>query len=96
MDMSDAVKFAARDSIAPDMPPLAVERATLHGFLRSSRAEHKEIYRIIDEAEFVDPVSYRTHYETIAARILERLRAGMDAGAFDDRVGKSKPGRSWA
>ena len=29
-------------------------------------ADHKEVYRIIDEAEFVDPAGFRTHYETTA------------------------------
>jgi AcrR family transcriptional regulator len=28
--------------------------------------QHKEIYRIIDEAEFVDPASYRAHYTNSA------------------------------
>lgn len=80
-DMSDAVKIAARDAIDERMAPLEVERAALAGFLEFA-AEHKEIYRIIDEAEFVDPQSYRTHYETIAARILDRLRAGAASGDF--------------
>ncbi len=74
-DMSHAVKAAARTAIADVEPPLDIERAALQGFLDFA-AEHKEVYRIIDEAEFVDPASYRTHYETIAARIMERLEAG--------------------
>jgi AcrR family transcriptional regulator len=82
-DMSDAVKVAARDAIAPDMRGLEIERAALAGFLKFA-AEHKEIYRIIDEAEFVDPLSYRAHYETIAARIHDRLKAGAAAGEFQD------------
>ena len=80
-DMSEAVKHAARDAIDASMAPLEVERAALCGFLEFA-AEHKEIYRIIDEAEFVDPHSYRAHYETIAARILDRLKAGAATGHF--------------
>jgi len=78
-DMSEAVKRAAREALTEPMSALEVERAALEAFLRFA-AEHKEIYRIIDEAEFVDPASYRKHYETVAARILERLQAGAAKG----------------
>jgi AcrR family transcriptional regulator len=42
--------------------------------------EHKEIYRIIDEAEFVDPENYRAHYTTTAERIRHRLEAAISRG----------------
>ncbi len=80
-DMSEAVKRAAREALTEPMPALDIERAALSAFLRFA-TEHKEIYRIIDEAEFVDPQSYREHYETIAERILERLREGEKAGEY--------------
>ena len=41
---------------------------------------HKEIYRIIDEAEFVDPESFRAHYATTADRIAQRLQAAAERG----------------
>lgn len=91
-DMSDAVKVAARDAISGDMAPLEIERVALSAFLRFA-ATHKEVYRIIDEAEFVDPQSYRTHYETIASRIEERLQAGVTAGAMRPGVGEVE---AWA
>lgn len=78
-DMSDAVKRAAREALVEPMGALEIERAALAAFLRFA-AEHKEIYRIIDEAEFVDPASYRTHYETIAVRIHQRLIDGAASG----------------
>ena len=53
--------------------------AALELFLRFAR-EHRDIYRIIDEAEFVDPRSYREHYETTATRIAARLVAARDKG----------------
>ena len=43
--------------------------------------DHKEVYRIIDEAEFVDPAGFRTHYETAAARIAARLEEATAKGA---------------
>ena len=78
-DMSEAVKVAARDALAQPASAIERERAALTAFLRFA-AEHKEVYRIIDEAEFVDPDSYRLHYETTGARILERLREGALRG----------------
>lgn len=86
-DMSEAVRVAARGAIEPAMPPLAIERAALAAFLAFA-AEHKEIYRIIDEAEFVDPESYRRHYETTASRIAERLAAGSAQGDFREQLGE--------
>ena len=91
-DMSEAVRVAAREAIAPEMAPLEVERAALAAFLAFA-ADHKEIYRIIDEAEFVDPDSYRRHYETTAARIGERLAAGSANGDFRQGLGEAE---AWA
>jgi hypothetical protein len=46
------------------------------------RRNTRKSNRIIDEAEFVDPASYRTHYETVAERITARLAAGSASGEF--------------
>lgn len=91
-DMSEAVRVAAREAVEPEMPPLEIERAALAAFLAFA-SDHKEIYRIIDEAEFVDPDSYRRHYETTAARIGERLAGGREAGAYREGLGEVE---AWA
>lgn len=91
-DMSENVRTSARSALHEGMSGLEIERAALAAFLRFA-AEHKEIYRIIDEAEFVDPASYRAHYETIAARIADRLRAGSASGEFRDGLGELE---AWA
>jgi len=91
-DMSENVRASARAALAPEMSAIAIERAALTAFLRFA-AEHKEIYRIIDEAEFVDPASYRTHYETVAERITARLGAGSARGEFRDGLGEIE---AWA
>ena len=91
-DMSESVKRAARDALTEPMTAFEVEKAALRGFLEFA-SEHKEIYRIIDEAEFVDPASYRTHYETIAARIRDRLQQGADRGEFRSGLGEA---HAWA
>lgn len=91
-DMSEMVRTSARSALTQGMSALEIERAALAAFLRFA-AEHKEVYRIIDEAEFVDPASYRTHYETIAARIADRLRAGTASGELRDGLGELE---AWA
>ena len=82
-DMSARVKVNVGHALDAKTPALEAERQALAAFLAFAR-EHKEIYRIIDEAEFVDPESYRRHYESTAARILERLQAGVEAGELRD------------
>lgn len=91
-DMSEKVRTSARLALHDGMGALEIERAALAAFLRFA-AEHKEVYRIIDEAEFVDPASYRAHYETIAARIADRLRAGGESGEFRAGLGELE---AWA
>jgi AcrR family transcriptional regulator len=91
-DMSENVRSSARAALAPEMSAIDIERAALTAFLRFAR-EHKEIYRIIDEAEFVDPASYRTHYETVAERITARLAAGSARGEFREGLGELE---AWA
>ena len=79
-DMSERV----RDHVAPVLAQqprtgIAAEGAALEAFLVFAR-EHKEIYRIIDEAEFVAPENWRAHYLNTAARILERLQTARARG----------------
>lgn len=79
-DMSGRV----RDHVAPVLGSHAggaieAEGVALEAFLDFARS-HKEIYRIIDEAEFVAPEDWRAHYLNTAARILERLQAARERG----------------
>jgi len=80
-DLSNRVRVTAAQALNSDMSPLETERSALAAFLSFAR-EHKEIYRIIDESEFVDPASYRSHYESTARRILERLHKGAALGVY--------------
>ena len=68
---------------APD--EISAERIGLESYLGFVR-EHKEIYRIIDEAEFVDYASYRSHYETTVARVRQRLENGAARGEIRSDV----------
>lgn len=96
-DMSGQVKSGAATAVAElfeqgEPSALDVEETALASFLRFA-SEHKEIYRIIDESEFVDPAAYRAHYEGAAARILERLQAGVTKGELRDDIEEA---HAWA
>ncbi|KQN05345.1 TetR family transcriptional regulator [Sphingomonas sp. Leaf25] len=78
-DMSAQVRDHVAPAIRDADGQIAAERAGLFEFIRFVRA-HKELYRIIDEAEFVDPASFRRHYATTAERILARLQAAAQRG----------------
>lgn len=78
-DMSTQV----RDHVAPAFKDatdaIDGERRALESFLTFAR-KHRDVYRIIDEAEFVEPGAYREHYETTAKRIAARLATARDSG----------------
>lgn len=78
-DMSDQVRDRVAPAIRAAPEQIAAERAGLLEFIAFVRG-HKEIYRIIDEAEFVDPDSFKLHYATTADRIAARLRAAAARG----------------
>ena len=91
-DMSESVAAIVSAQVPPEAAGLDRERQALAAFLGFAR-EHKEIYRIIDEAEFADPASYRAHYEGTAARIAARFDQNVAAGTMspgDNEV------RAWA
>lgn len=78
-DMSAQVRDTVGPVIAAAPDRLAGERAGLEAFLRFVR-QHKELYRIIDEAEFVDHDSYRRHYQSTVDGYVASLRAAHARG----------------
>jgi len=91
-DLSDRVRIHAATTQNANKTAVETEQMALMAFLRFAR-DHKEIYRIIDEAEFVDPLSYRRHYESTAQRIFERLRRAGDNGELQDNLHEA---HAWA
>lgn len=55
------------------------ERAGLLAFFRFL-AEHKKLYRIIRQAEFVDEAAYRRYYDRLASGYVAGLRDAMKRG----------------
>ncbi|MEZ0497380.1 TetR/AcrR family transcriptional regulator [Sphingomonas sp. IW22] len=91
-DMSAQVRDHVAPAIRTAPDGIAAEQAGLRHFIEFVRA-HKEIYRIIDEAEFVDADSFRLHYATTAERIEARLRAAAARGEVRADVGAA---HAWA
>jgi AcrR family transcriptional regulator len=84
-DMSAQVRRTVGPVIAAEPDRLEGERKGLAKFLNFVR-EHKELYRIIDEAEFVDPPSYRAHYEDTVNGYLASLKDAASKGQVRDDV----------
>lgn len=84
-DMSNRVRDHVAPAIRAAPDQIAAERAGLLEFIAFVRG-HKELYRIVDEAEFVDPASFRDHYATTAERIAARLKAGAARGEIRSDV----------
>ncbi len=78
-DMSAQVRKTVGPVMAAETDRLEGERKGLAQFLSFVR-RHKELYRIIDEAEFVDPPSYRAHYENTVAGYVASLKDAADKG----------------
>jgi AcrR family transcriptional regulator len=78
-DMSAQVRDHVAPVLSESLDTLDGEGRALASFLDFVRT-HRQVYRIIDEAEFVDPEGFRKHYVTTAERIAARLQAGKDKG----------------
>lgn len=94
-DMSRQVRDYVYPQLEGSTDGIDRERRGLASYLRFV-VDHKEVYRIIDEAEFVDPAGFRTHYETAAARIAARLADATAKGEIRDDGELANEVRAWA
>ena len=95
-DLSDLVRTRVAPMLEGEGDAIDRERRALAALL-DLIASRKSVYRIIDEAEFVDPAGYGRHYTGAAERIAGRLRDAAAKGevvreesAFAEEV------RAWA
>lgn len=58
---------------------LAIEEAGLRSFLRYA-AEHRDLYRIVFESQYIDPELFRWYYERMAQGYTQGLASAMEAG----------------
>lgn len=84
-DMSAQVRLTVGPVMAAEPNRLEGERKGLAKFLEFVR-KHKELYRIIDEAEFVDPSSYRQHYEDTVNGYLASLKDAAVKGQLRNDI----------
>lgn len=91
-DMSQATRQHVAEAVkgAPDR--LAAERMGLEAFIAFAR-RHRELYRIIEEAQFVADDVYREHYRTFVDGYRRNLAAAAERGEIVD--GADEP-RAWA
>ena len=94
-DMSDQVRTFVASAIEGMADGFEAEERTLAAYL-DFVVGHREVYRIIDEAEFVDPSGYRTHYDNAAKRIAARLEAATERGEVKDDGPLANEVRAWA
>lgn len=86
-DMSGQVRTHVGPHILDAPDRLTGERLGLQAFLEFVRT-HQALYRILDEAEFVDPPSWRAHYETTVEGYVASLTAAAARGEVRGDVGE--------
>lgn len=91
-DMSHAVRQHVAEAVRDAPDRLAAERIGLAAFIAFVR-KHRELYRIIEEAQFVAPDVYREHYLTFADGYRRNLASASARGEI--KAGDDEP-RAWA
>jgi len=77
--LSEQIRICVAPALSAATDSLDAERRALVAYLQFVET-HKQVYRLVDEAETVDPEGFRRHYEVTVERIRARLAAGIDAG----------------
>lgn len=88
--MSQRTREQAVEAVATAPDRLTAERMGIEAFIEFAR-QHKSIYRIITEAEFVAPEAYREHYEGFA----QAYRANLQRAALKGEI-REGDFESWA
>ena len=91
-DMSQATRQHVAEAVRDAPDRLTAERLGLEAFIGFVR-QHRELYRIIEEAQFVAQDVYREHYLTFAEGYRRNLAAARARGEIAD--GADEP-RAWA
>jgi len=97
-EMSRATRAHVAEAVKDAPDRLAAERIGLEAFIAFVR-KHPELYRIIEEAQFVAHDAYREHYQTFAEayrRNLAGARARGQISAGSGEVEETDEARAWA
>jgi AcrR family transcriptional regulator len=97
-EMSRATRAHVAEAVkgAPDR--LAAERIGLEAFIEFVR-RHPELYRIVEEAQFVAQDAYREHYQTFAEAYRRNLASARTRGQISAGTGdveETDEARAWA
>jgi len=87
-DLNRRVRHAMKEASSTGRTRLESELLGFEAFFRFT-SDHKGLYRIIRQAEFVSPEMLRYHYDQLAAGYVEALReaaARGEAGPIDPEV----------
>lgn len=92
LEMGRLLRHALSEAALREADRLAAEKAGLRAFLDFVTA-HPNLYRIIQEAQFVDPAAYRAYFQSFA----DSYRVGLEEA---QAKGEIRPGdadiRAWA
>ena len=91
-DMSRATRAPVAEAVKDAPDRIAAERMGLESFIAFVR-KHRELYRIIEEAQFVADDVYREHYRTFVEGYRRNLAAASARGEIV--AGEDEP-RAWA
>lgn len=78
-ELGRALRAALRAATSGLTNRLEIEREGFRGFFQFV-VEHRDLYRIVRQAEFVDEGAYRRYYVRLAAGYVRGLRRAMDDG----------------
>jgi AcrR family transcriptional regulator len=92
LDMGHVTRTTVTERIASAPNRLEAEREGLRAFLVLVR-DNPNIYRVVEEARFVDPEAYRTYFSGFARAYQRQLSAAADEGEI--RPGDAEV-RAWA
>jgi AcrR family transcriptional regulator len=82
-DLNRRVRHAMKEASSQGETRLEAEVLGFAAYFRFT-AEHKALYRIIRQAEFVSPEMLRYHYERLSEGYVEALREARDSGEVGD------------
>jgi AcrR family transcriptional regulator len=92
LEMGALTRRVMSDAVASAPNRLEAERTGLRAFL-GFVAERPALYRIVEEARFIDPDAYRDYFTQFAAAYQEQLERAVEAGEI--RAGDAEV-RAWA
>jgi AcrR family transcriptional regulator len=97
-EMSRATRAHVAEAVKDAPDRIAAERLGLEAFIAFTRT-HPELYRIVEEAQFVAPDVYREHYLTFVEayrRNLGAARHRMEVAGGSGDIDEVDEARAWA